>query len=120
MRQGAFWCLACGASSLCAHGLCRSCYDRSRHSRLRFGGYREQVLQRDGCCRVCRAEQPLVVHHRRPGNDRPAWQITVCVRCHVRLHRRRRLPPDYSDLFLLLWQEQHPGQPAQLLLPLAA
>ena len=46
-------------------------------------------------------------------------QITVCVRCHARVHRRQQLPGDYSDLFFRLWREQHPGRPAQLRLPLA-
>jgi len=83
-----------------------------------FGGQREAVLERDGACQVCLADHPLLVHHRRPGTERPLWQITLCLRCHVRLHRRRQLPGEYSDLFFRLWREQHPGCPAQLRLPL--
>jgi hypothetical protein len=120
MKQPAWWCRSCGATTLLARGFCRRCYDRRRHSVRFFGGHREVVLARDGCCQVCLAERPLVVHHRRPGTDRPALQITVCVRCHARLHRRRQLPGVYSDLFFLLWREQHPRVPAQLRLPLAA
>lgn len=104
--------------ALVARGWCRRCYDRQRHSVRFFGGYREQVLTRDRCCQVCGAGQRLVVHHRRPGTDRPGLQITLCVRCHVRLHRRRQLPGHYGELFFRLWREQHRGRPAQLRLPL--
>ncbi len=117
MRQAAWWCRACANPALVAQGLCRACYDRRRHSVRFFGGFREQVLARDRCCQVCLAERLLVVHHRRPGTDRPAAQITLCIRCHVRLHRRRQLPGVYGDLFFRLWREQHPGCPAQLCLP---
>ncbi len=75
---------------------------------------------RDRCCRVCLTELGLVVHHRRPGTNRPVDQIALCRRCHARLHRRRQLPGEYSDLFFRLWREQHPGRPAQLRLRLAA
>jgi hypothetical protein len=119
MRQRAFWCGACGSAALLARSLCRRCYDRRRRSRLWFGGFREQVLRGDGCCQVCLALDSLVVHHRRPGTEKPAWQITLCRRCHVRLHRRRQLPGVYEELFFQLWREQHPGSPAQLRLPLA-
>ncbi len=119
MRQLAWWCRACGSAPLVAGGWCRRCYDRRRHSRRFFGGHRETVLTRDGCCQVCLADRGLVVHHRQPGTERMQWQITVCVRCHARVHRRHQLPGDYSDLFFRLWREQHPGRPAQLRLPLA-
>lgn len=64
--------------------------------------------------------EKLIVHHRRPGSNKPAVHITLCRRCHVRVHRRRQLPGFYSDLFLLLWLEQHPAWPVQWRLPLAA
>ncbi len=83
------------------------------------------VLERDRCCQLCLVDQRivdqrLVVHHRRPGQNRPALQITLCRRCHVPIHRRHRLPGFYSDLFLQLWRELHPDLPIQLRLPLAA
>jgi 5-methylcytosine-specific restriction endonuclease McrA len=84
-----------------------------------FGGHRETVLRRDGCCQVCLARERLVVHHRRPGTEKPAWHITLCRRCHLQLHRRRQLPGVYGEVFFRLWREQHPGSPAQLRLPLA-
>jgi len=123
--QPAWWCRCCGNEALIARGLCRACYDRQRRSERHFGGYRETVLTRDGCCQTCIALERLVrnrliVHHRRPGCNKPAAHITLCRRCHVRVHRRRQLPGFYSELFFRLWREQHPGAPAQLRLPLAA
>ena len=103
-----------------ARGWCRRCYDRRRRSDLFFGGFRDVVLARDGCCQVCLAFERLVVHHRRPGRDKPALQIALCRGCHLRVHRRHQLPGDYGELFFRLWREQHPGRPAQLRLPLAA
>lgn len=103
-----------------AHGFCRRCYDRRRRSQQFFGGFREQVLLRDGCCQICLSVNQLVVHHRRPGTNRPGLHITLCLRCHARLHRRRQLPGVYCDLFLRLWREVHPGALVQLRLPLAA
>jgi len=120
MRQTAWWCRACGSAELIALGWCRRCYDRKRHSRRFFGGFREAVLTRDGCCQLCLTGQRLVVHHRRPGTEKPAWQITLCRGCHARLHRRQQLPGVYGALFFRLWREQHPRSPAQLCLPLAA
>jgi hypothetical protein len=118
--QIAWCCRACGNFYVLALGFCRRCYDRRRRSEEFFGGFRELVLTRDGCCQVCLGLESLVVHHRRPGRDKPSWQITVCRRCHVRLHRRSQLPADYGELFFRLWQEQHPGWPAQLRLPLVS
>jgi len=120
VKQAAWWCRACGNPALVARGVCRACYDRRRRSRLFFGGFREQVLGRDRCCRVCLADRQLLVHHRRPGKEKPAWQITLCRGCHARLHRRGQLPGVYNALFFRLWREQHPRSPAQLCLPLAA
>jgi hypothetical protein len=119
-KQPAWWCRSCGSAELVADGFCRRCYDRRRHSERFFGGHREQVLRRDGCRQLCLAQTGLVVHHRRPGCNRPALHITLCVRCHVRVHRRHQLPGFYCDLFFHLWREVHPATPAQLRLPLAA
>ncbi len=120
MTQLAWCCRACGSAAVIALGWCRRCYDRRRHSRRFFGGYRETVLTRDGCCQLCLAGEGLVVHHRRPGTERPGDQIALCQRCHARVHRRRQLPGEYSDLFFRLWREQHRGCPAQLRLLLAS
>lgn len=117
--QPAWWCHVCGNTALVAGGLCRACYDRQLRNKQYFGGWREKVLARDGACQLCVAQERLVVHHRQPGVNRFALQITLCVRCHVGLHRRRRLPGFYSDRFLLLWLELHPNLPVQLRLPLA-
>jgi hypothetical protein len=119
-KQPAWWCRSCGSAELLARGCCRRCYDRRRHSERFFGGHREQVLSRDGCCQLCLAQTRLVVHHRRPGCNHPALHITLCLRCHVRVHHRHQLPGVYSELFLRLWRELHPTTPAQLRLPLAA
>jgi hypothetical protein len=118
-QQAAFWCRSCGSDALVAQGLCRTCYDRRWHSLRYFGGLRDRVLERDRCCQLCLSEKRLVVHHRQPGQNRPALQITLCRRCHVPIHRRHQLPGVYSELFLQLWREQHPQAPVQLRLPLA-
>jgi 5-methylcytosine-specific restriction endonuclease McrA len=125
-KQTAWCCRACGSAALLARGFCRACYDRRRHSLRYFGGHRESILARDRCCQTCLSESgrvlasPLVVHHRRPGNNQPALHIALCRSCHLRVHRRRQLPGLYSDLFFRLWRELHPSVPAQLRLPLAA
>lgn len=95
-QQAAFWCRSCGSDALLAGGLCRACYDRRRHSHRFFGGQRERVLRRDGCCQLCLARERLLVHHRHPGQN-----------------RRHSLPDVYSELFLQLWREQHPELPVQ-------
>jgi hypothetical protein len=103
-----------------AGGFRRRCYDRRRHSERHLGGPREHALRRDGGCQLCLAQTRLAVRHRRPGCNRPALRITLCLGCHVRVHRRRQLPGFYSDLFFGLWREAHPATPAQLRLPFAA
>ena len=52
-------------------------------------------------CVVCCSPSRLVVHHRAPGQNEPNLLVTLCVRCHVRLHKA-------------LWKEQ----PVQLQLEL--
>ena len=102
-------------------GLCRSCYRAAAHSRRRFAGLREEILDRDGrLCRACGSAGRLHVHHRKPGiNDRELL-ITVCAGCHARLHRLATLRAWIPELLVILWIEQHPGVPVQLQLPVAA
>ena len=109
----------CGSPAL-ARGLCRPCYDRQRLARLRFAGHREPVLNRDARrCAVCSSPERLVVHHRAPGQNEANLLVTLCVRCHVRLHKAERLPALVPDLLLTLWAEQHPEHPLQLQLEFA-
>jgi hypothetical protein len=60
----------------------------------------------------------LVVHHRYERNAK-SLLITLCNRCHVRLHRSRRLRYWVPEALLGLWRELHPSAPLQLQLPLA-
>jgi hypothetical protein len=100
-----------------AQGCCRLCYYRRYHSLRWFGGLRELVLQRDRfrCC-ACGAARRLVVHHRDGRNVKPLL-ITLCIRCHVRLHHSLHLRRWVPDALLGLWRELHPGAPLQLQLP---
>ena len=105
----------CGSLWLFCCGLCSRCYWRDRHSRRRFAGHREQVLDRDGRhCRACGSERRIAVHHRRPGVHHPRFLITLCARCHARIHRLRALRYLLEPALVPLWQEQHPGKPLQL------
>jgi NMD protein affecting ribosome stability and mRNA decay len=118
--QRALFC-PCGRDFPWIAGLCRSCYRASAHSRHRFDGLRDEILDRDGRrCRTCGSAERLHVHHRKPGvNDRD-WLITVCAGCHARLHRLAALRIWIPELLVALWSEQHPGVPVQLQLPVAA
>lgn len=99
-------------------GCCSLCYYRHYHSWRWFGGLREVVLKRDRfSCRACGAQWRLVVHHREERNKK-ALLITLCIRCHVRLHRSRWLRYWVPEVLLGLWKELHPGRPLQLQLPL--
>jgi hypothetical protein len=112
---------ACGRRPVELKGLCccALCYYRRYHSLRWFGGLREGVLKRDRfSCRACGARRRLVVHHRDERNAK-ALLITLCIRCHVRLHRSRRLRYWVPEVLLGLWKELHPGGPLQLQLPLA-
>lgn len=97
-------------------GLCRRCYRSRAHSRARFDGNREQVLERDGgMCRICGAgKRRLHVHHRRPGIHEPDWLVAVCAACHARLHRLLTLHCWLPEELIPLWAEQHPGAAVQL------
>jgi hypothetical protein len=115
------WLCACGRRPLELKGprCCRACYYRRYHSLRFFGGLREAVLKRDRFrCRVCGSSAPLLVHHREGRNERRLL-ITLCISCHVRLHRYRGFSRWIPKVLLELWRETHPGQPLQLQLPLA-
>jgi hypothetical protein len=100
-------------------GCCRLCYQRRYHSLRGFGGLRELILKRDRFkCRVCGVSRRLVVHHRDERNAR-SWLITLCIGCHVRLHRSRRLRYWVPGALLELWRELHPAAPLQMQLPIA-
>jgi hypothetical protein len=111
---------ACGRRPVELKGLgcCSLCYYREYHSWRWFGGLREAVLKRDRfSCRACGARRRLVVHHREERNAK-ALLITLCIRCHVRLHRSRRLRYWVPEVLLHLWRELHPAGPMQLQLQL--
>jgi hypothetical protein len=100
-------------------GCCRLCYQRRYHSLRWFGGLRELILKRDRFrCRVCGVGRRLVVHHRDERNTKPSL-VTLCIRCHVRLHRSRQLRYWVPEALLGLWRELHPAAPLQLQLPFA-
>jgi hypothetical protein len=95
-------------------GCCRSCYDRRYHSLRFFGGLRERVLVRDRFrCRACGKRSALVVHHRDRRN-RTNLLVTLCIRCHVRIHRSSGLKYWFSEILTGLWRELHPNAPIQL------
>jgi hypothetical protein len=70
-------------------------------------------------CRGCGAGSRLLVH-RRTGNSEEGTLITLCIRCHIRVHRCRRLRHWVPSALIQLWAELHAGAPLQLQLPLAA
>jgi hypothetical protein len=100
-------------------GVCRRCYARRAHSRQRFGGQRDAVLDRDGGqCQACGGREWLAVHHRQPGCHDLDRLITVCAACHARVHRLSAVRRWIPEALAPLWAEQHPGSPLQLQLPL--
>ena len=118
-HQLSFLC-ACGkrAIELKTLGCCRRCYDRRHHSLRFFGGMRERVLERDDFrCRACGAESRLLVHHRDRSNA-PKVLLTLCIRCHIRIHRSSGVRHWLSGLLLQLWRELHQHEPMQLRLAL--
>jgi hypothetical protein len=109
----------CLASSKAVAGLCRSCYARRYRSHCHFGGHRETVLRRDHSrCRGCGELEQIVVHHRVPGVHTTDRLITLCARCHARVHRSFVLRRWVGELIVKLWREQHPQSPVQLQLEL--
>jgi ribosomal protein L40E len=120
-QQHHLWCRVCGEGNLLARGLCRRCYARNYFDRRLFGGRRERVRERDGgFCQACgqpgRGTRALPVHHRRPGISQDRYLITVCRRCHARIHRTRMLLKILPALLVELWREQHPDGVEQLAL----
>jgi hypothetical protein len=110
------WLCGCGPRPVELRGLgcCRVCYYRRNHSLRFFGGLREAVLKRDRfSCRVCGRGAPVLVHHR-DGHNEKHLLITLCISCHVRLHRYRGFSRWIPKVLLELWSEIHPGQPFQL------
>jgi hypothetical protein len=113
------WLCPCGQRPVELKGLCRLCYHRRYHSLRFFGGLHEAVLKRDRSrCRNCGSGAPLVVHHRN-GDNEQRLLITLCIGCHVRLHRYRGLNRWLPKALLELWREVHPGQPLQMQLDLS-
>jgi 5-methylcytosine-specific restriction endonuclease McrA len=123
MLQESLLC-GCGADAS-PSGLCPRCQRRERLSRENFSGLRTAVLIRDGCaCRCCGESniEMLLVHHRRPSVDEMRFLITLCRRCHVRIHHTWR--PRFWfltwDLLRRLWREANADIAVQLCLPLVA
>jgi 5-methylcytosine-specific restriction endonuclease McrA len=108
-RQRPLFC-PCGREFPFVAGLCRACYRSAAHSRRRFDGLREEILDRDGrACQSCGAAHRLHVHHRKPGVHERALLVTVCAACHARLHRLAALRNWIPEALVPLWAEQHPG-----------
>jgi hypothetical protein len=112
-RQRSFSC-TCGRTPVVAKGLCASCYAMKRYDDEHFGGLREDVLRRDGhaCC-VCGksgwSRKSILVHHRVPGRSVMDLMISLCIACHDRVHKLSMLDDsEASELFRVLWREQHP------------
>jgi hypothetical protein len=115
--------LLCGCGALAIRdGLCARCNRWERLSRENFSGLRTAVLILDGCaCRICGESnlEMLLVHHRRPGVDRMHLLVTLCRRCHNRVHHTWRPAWWFLtwDLLRWLWREANQHLPEQL--PLA-
>ena len=106
------------AIELKALGCYRLCYHRHYHSMRWFGGLRELILTRDRFrCRGCGVSRRLIVHHR-DGRNEESVLITLCIRCHVRLHRTRSLRGWIPEALLERWSELHPDAPLQFQLSL--
>jgi hypothetical protein len=117
LGQLALLCQCGKAVELKRLGCCRACYDRRQHSLRFFAGLRERVIKRDGArCRACGAGARLLVHHRAMDSEERTL-ITLCVRCHLRVHHWRWFRHQ-APLLVQLWTELHGGAPVQLQLPL--
>jgi hypothetical protein len=111
--QLSFLCPCGERIALKALGCCRSCYDRRHHSLPFFGGMRERVLERDRYrCRGCGKRSALVVHHR-DRHNRTNLLVTLCVRCHIRIHHSSGWKYWFSEMLMGLWRELHPNVPMQ-------
>ena len=93
-------------------GCCRSCYDRRHHSLRFFGGLRERVLERDRF--RCRGQRSALVVHHRDRHNRANMLVTLCIRCHIRIHHSSGLRYWLSQMLVRLWRELHPKTPMQL------
>ncbi|MDQ2840631.1 MAG: HNH endonuclease [Acidobacteriota bacterium] len=119
LNQLAFAC-SCGATEMHTAGLCARCYwARCRDQRF-FDGLRYKALQRDRVCLVCGAAEQLIVHHRRPPVATLRLLVTLCRRCHPRIHRLNVLPAWSGDFMRQLWREANPETPEQLPLGIGA
>lgn len=110
------FCCPCGNNKVLALGLCATCYTLKRQDEEYFGGYREEVLARDGCrcavpgCTILkRGKRSVAVHHRMPGNNDPKLMITLCLACHAKVTRTQFLCREWPRLLRVLWREQHPS-----------
>ena len=113
----------CGSAAVVRSGRCAKCERRARLSAEKFGGLREQALIRDGyLCRVCSEFDPalLLVHHRRPGVNELKYLLTLCRRCHARIHHTWRPSFFFASFELLrrLWREVNADLAEQRLLAL--
>ena len=116
----ALWC-ACGRAQLNRKGVCPRCARRAKLSREDFGGLREQALARDGYRgQCCGAIEDLLVHHRSYDRRTLRALVTLCRRCHTRIHATWRPSFAFPDELLALWREAHPGLAEQMRLPLTA
>ena len=112
--QLSFLCPCGKRIALKALGCCRACYDRRHHSLRFFGGLREHVMERDRFrCRGCGKRSALVVHHR-DRHNRANLLVTLCIRCHIRIHHSSGLRYWFSEMLVRLWRELHPNDPVQL------
>lgn len=107
----------CGAELPCAR-----CLRRAKLNRQHFAGEREAVLRRDEYqCQACGEldGEEILVHHRTRGARWRKLMITLCRRCHPRIHFTQRpsavMVLDWPLLYAL-WRELHPRQPEQALL----
>lgn len=103
----------CGNGKVLALGLCATCYTLKRQDEEYFGGLRETVLERDNYrCRVCdasgRDKRSIIVHHRVPGKSLLHLMLSLCPKCHARVHRTKAVLSAMPPLLLMLWREQHP------------
>ena len=78
----------------------------------------ERVLVLDRFrCRGCGKRSALVVHHR-DRHNRTNLLVTLCIRCHIRIHPSSGLKYWFSEMLVRLWRELHPNAPIQLQLSL--
>lgn len=70
-------------------GLGNSHHTPARSDAAGFARLRPLVVQRDGGCVICLSTTDLVVHHRDedPSHNTLANLVTLCRRCHARLHK---------------------------------